>query len=293
MSEVSEIQIRPIILPLLTSIILHNIPAPVTQFLLSSINAPSCQCVIVREVPSGVLNKHVACDMFVSLINGALKAIPRLRMLCRRNGSPLHLLSDPSRGITYNWIHHVDELPGLNVQIPTAGLSTGQLGSFLSVLNFPGTVELNTDIDGVSWAPSLMHVGWHRVPNLEVTSLLAVETICEKLANLSPPSVCQSRLQSFSSPLDSGRTHPGAYDLIVRNLVAYVQRRWGHNDTEQQSNHNPDGELHLRKLKIQLPPTVVQKLRRPLRDCDVQLSEFWQWKGQDVDGGVPPSSSLL
>ncbi|KIO27992.1 hypothetical protein M407DRAFT_6995 [Tulasnella calospora MUT 4182] len=300
-SEASGIQIKPIGLPVLTSLILHNLPAAVTEFLLSSIIAPSCQCVIVREVPSALLNSRAACNTLVDLMNGALKAISRLRMSCRRNGGPLHLLSDPSRGITYNWIHHVDELPGLNVQIPTRGLSTSQLGSFLSLLNFPDKVDLTTDVNGVdlttdvngvSWAPSLMSVGWHRVPNLEVTSVLAVETICEQLANLPPPSACQSRLQSFSSPLYSDRTHPGVYDSIVRNLVAYVQRRQARKDTEQQVNDGPDGEVNRRDLEIQLPRTILQKLRRPLRDWNVRLSEFGQGSGQSVNEGMPDSSFL-
>ncbi|KAG8946025.1 hypothetical protein FRC04_012144 [Tulasnella sp. 424] len=276
-AEVADIHIQPINLPLLTTIILHRLPLAVTQFLLSSIVAPACQCVIVREVPQAVVNTGIPSKMFADLINGPLKAIGKLRMLCHNDESPLHLLSEPSRSITYNWIHHVDELPGFNIQIPAYDLTDHQLGSFLGLLSFPDEVEVSMDINGVRWHRSLLYVGWHRVPKLKISRALSAEVICEQLASVPKSAALHCRLRSFISPLDSNYERPGLYDSIAGNLVKYVQQPCAlPAETDQQLNHKPDGGQNRGKLEIKLPRFMVQRLKRLLQDYDVQLSEFGQ-----------------
>ncbi|KAG8908375.1 hypothetical protein FRC01_007386 [Tulasnella sp. 417] len=279
-SEVSGIQIQPIVLPLLTSIILHTIPAAVTQFLLSSISAPSCQCVIVREVPPALLNHGPARATFPDLINSALKAIPRLRISCRKARAPLHLLSEPPRNISYGWIHRVDELPGVNVQILQDRLSARELGDFLSSLDFPDEVKVTTNVKGLSWEQSLLHVPWHRVLRLEVPNFLAAATICEQLANLPEPSARHSRLQLFRSQLTS---YPEVHDSIIQNVGTYVKQRCARKDAGQHPSEGSDNELNRRNLEIQLPRTVAQKLRRQLGDWDVRLSDLGRGWGLNVD----------
>ncbi|KIO27993.1 hypothetical protein M407DRAFT_22762 [Tulasnella calospora MUT 4182] len=113
-SEVTSSHVRPIILPFLTNLILHQIPAEVTHFVLSSITAPTCQCVIAQEVPLPLLNNPASSGTFTGLINGALKAIPRFLLEYRTGSERLGMLSQPRTTVPYGWIDHVDERPGLN-----------------------------------------------------------------------------------------------------------------------------------------------------------------------------------
>ncbi|KAG8951239.1 hypothetical protein FRC00_007342, partial [Tulasnella sp. 408] len=280
-SEVSDIQIRPIILPLLTSIILHNIPAPVTQFLLSSITAPTCQCVIVQEVPSALLNNPTTRDRFTHLVNGALAAIPRFILECYKYSGLLSMLSEPRVVMLYNWIDHVDERPGLNVHIPTEDLDSLQLGPFLSSLKFPDDVEFITNTNELNCLTSLAYAGWHQVPKLKVSTALAAEIVCRQLSNI-PQSVAWSpRLRSLSaqfSPLDLPR---GKLDSIVQNLVAYVEQSCSRKNTESQLQGNSYREPYRQSLEMNMPRAIAQKLMTALQDWDVRLSEIGP--GKDTD----------
>ncbi|KAG8946026.1 hypothetical protein FRC04_012145 [Tulasnella sp. 424] len=271
-AEVAEIQIQPINLPLLTTIILGLLPSAVTQFLLSFISAPACQCMIVRKVPPAVVSTGTPSNMFVDLINAPLKAISKLRMVCHHDRSPLHLMSDPPTSLTYNWIHHVDELPGFNVQISTDGLSDHDLGSFLGLLSFPEEVEVSMDINGGCWRRSLLHVGWHRVPRLKISRALSAEVICQQLASVPKSAASHCRLRSLISPLYFKGERARVYDSIAGDLVTYVQQTCMRTETDQQVSDKSDGG----KLEIRLPRLMVQRLKKLLQDYDVQLSEFGQ-----------------
>ncbi|KAG8913910.1 hypothetical protein FRC01_004326 [Tulasnella sp. 417] len=294
-SESLDIHIRPIAFSFLTTIVLHQIPTAVTQFLLSSIAAPACECAIVQEVPLSLLNNPTSAGTFAGLINSALEVIPTFLLECRKDLGVISILSQPRTIKTYGWIDHVDERPGLDVHLPIEGLSRAQLGSFLSLLNLPDNVELVSDTDGVDWelSKSLLSVGWHRVPKLKVSGSLASRLVCEQLGNLPTSMAYQNRLQSFSSTFDPDIVLSNVIDSIARNIVTYVERTCTRSDKGRQelpsgSSGKPDHE----KLEIEMPRILVQTLREPLQNWDIQLSEFEQGSGQEVDNGRSASSWL-
>ncbi|KAG8910835.1 hypothetical protein FRC00_007458, partial [Tulasnella sp. 408] len=281
MSEVSDIQIRPIMLPLLTSIILHNIPAPVTQFLLSSITAPTCQCVIVQQVPSALLNNPSTRDTFAKLVNGALAAIPRFILKCRKYSGLLSMVSEPRSVMLYNWIDHVDERPGLNVHIPTEDMDSLQLGPFLSSLKFPDDVEFMANTNEVNCTASLAYAGWHRVPKLKVSSALAAEIVSRHLSDIPQYVAWSTRLRSLSAQFSTLDLPSGKLDSIVRNLVAYVEQSCSRKNAESQLEGNSKGEPYRQRLEINMPRAIAQKLGTALQDWDVRLSEIEP--GKDTD----------
>ncbi|KIO16844.1 hypothetical protein M407DRAFT_33503 [Tulasnella calospora MUT 4182] len=135
----------------------------------------------------------------------------------------------------------------------------------------------------MTWAPSLLHVGWHQVPKLKVSGALAVEAVCEQLAKIPASTPCQNRLRSFSSQFDPSGMPSDTLDSIVRNLVVYVQRTCARKEKDWQLHGASSDEPNRRSLEMKMPHNVVQKLQGPLHDWDVQLSELGQETGQNVD----------
>ncbi|KAG8913908.1 hypothetical protein FRC01_004324, partial [Tulasnella sp. 417] len=276
LSEIQNIQIRPITFSFLTTIVLHQIPAAVTQFLLSTITAPACECVIVQEVPLPLLNNPASAGTFVGLINSALKAIPTFLLEYGKYLGVIGMLSQPRTTRTNDWIYNVHEKPGLDVHIPIKSLTGAQLGSFLSLLNLPDDVGLWTDIDGVDWElfGSLLSVGWYRVPKLKVSGTPALRTVCEQLANIPASTACQNRLQSFTSTFDQDNVVSDELDSITRNIVTYVEKTCARRDKGREVQRSSRGEPEHAKLEITTPRILVQRLREPLQDWDVELSEL-------------------
>ncbi|KAG8980221.1 hypothetical protein FRB90_007728, partial [Tulasnella sp. 427] len=226
-------------------------------------------------VPPAVLWNQVSSDNFSNLLNGSLRAIGRLRVLLHMDRDLIHLLSDPPRCISYNWIHHVDEQPGLNVQIRTNEVTNDQLGRFLGSLALSDEVYLVTDVresrGGSCPESSLMHARWDRVRRLHVSSLLAAEIVSRQLSSSSVFSPSQSRLQTFSSPLHSDRRRPDDCKSIAKNLATYVQQT---TLRKEAVNGLPSNAVKTTSLEIIMPRRTTERLRGWLRNWDVQLSEL-------------------
>ncbi|KAG8971062.1 hypothetical protein FRC05_011528 [Tulasnella sp. 425] len=258
----------PIYLPYLSTMMLDHIPDDMKYGLLTSIEAPKCECLAVDSINISFIQSRNR--IFSSLLAGPIHHSTRMSLLYSRATGYLCIHSASGRSeIPNDWINYIEESPGFDIVInmgrANPGTAWASITDLLKAVGIKKPVDLKlVGRDGRDFPPDILGE-WPFITGIETGDHYNAEEILQYIARPKPRILnsdgevenlvwCCPDLDKIT--LGDWKQDGGHSAQIV--LEQFFQARYGLDITKEAQAVKKNTPLE--KGKLVLPSQIAQKV---------------------------------
>ncbi|KAG8945987.1 hypothetical protein FRC04_012106 [Tulasnella sp. 424] len=253
----SVVTLSPIILPNLATLVFQGLPESLSSPLLAAIVCPKLEKLVATDISTRPITQHDS--NFQSLLGTVTKSLKRVEITYNERNSEFGISSERIVEVPNEWIHHIDECPGLAIRVKTTpSLPTWDtLAKFVAGLPIPASdnILVLQDHSETSPFPVQSLNEWDFIAEVEISPAYDPRPLFEHLAQ--PQMVYPAGQPKWPLPnlslLHSKRNEADSQEM-KDSLVSFLRR----SNVPQPSSGEADGDTPVPTIPR---PKQLQKLK--------------------------------
>ncbi|KAG8897544.1 hypothetical protein FRB99_008093 [Tulasnella sp. 403] len=253
--DAADLADKRIKLPSLHGLIIQSIPKAITHFLISHIDAPATQSVIVDDVVPSHFDGII--PTFSALVASAYATAGKINATYDHRDSILRIISEPMPERSNNWVYWADDLPGVDLHVSMKQAEQAQwrcISEFLSSRTVP--ICLTLKYRNKDNAPELPPEFLGGLPSLKFLDCIDDFNVGPLLRYLGQPSHDADGNLRWPCPKLSTITirNDTDGDALLEDVTAFAKYRYA----SAQESSSGDGPGPMSKLAL---PAPLERLR--------------------------------